>query len=93
VATRFVGEAVRRKRHLNLGEMREFLEVVYRSNIRRQFKLALHTLLLTLVRKSMLLLAAWDESTFEASEWNIPKGYVKANIMPTSTCILSIAHS
>jgi hypothetical protein len=78
VATRFIGKAVRRKRHLNPREMREFLHVIYRSNIRRQFKLALHILLLTLVRKSMLLLATWDEFDFEASEWNIHKEHVKA---------------
>ena len=29
------------------------------------FKLALHIILLTLVRKSMLLLATWDEFDFE----------------------------
>ena len=80
VATRFVGKAVRRKRHLNPRELREFLQVIYRSNIRRQFKLALHILLLTLVRKSMLLLATWDEVDFEASEWNVPKEHVKAKI-------------
>jgi len=78
VATKFIGKAVRRKRHLSPRELREFLQVIYRSNIRRQFKLALHILLLTLVRKSMLLLATWDEFDFEASEWNIPKEHVKA---------------
>jgi integrase len=78
VATRFVGKAVRRKRNLNPRELREFLQVIYRSNIRRQFKLALHILLLTLVRKSMLLLATWEEVNFETREWIIPKEHVKA---------------
>lgn len=54
VGTRYIGKTVRRGRHLTAREIREFLQVVYRSNIRRQLKLALHTILLTLIRKSML---------------------------------------
>jgi hypothetical protein len=87
VATKFIGKAVKRKRHLNPREMREFLEVTYRSNIRRQFKLALHIILLTLVRKSMLLMATWDEFDFEASEWNIPKEHVKAKKVRNSNSV------
>ncbi len=78
VATKYIGKAVRRKRHLPPKEIREFLQTVYQSNIRRQFKLALHIILLTLVRKSMLLLATWDELDFETGEWTIPKEHVKA---------------
>jgi integrase len=78
VATKFIGKAVRRKRNLSHLELRQFLQVIYRSNIRRQFKLALHIILLTLVRKSMLLMATWDEFDFVANEWNIPKEHVKA---------------
>jgi integrase len=40
--------------------------------------LALHIILLTLLRKSMLLLATWDEFDFETREWTIPKEHVKA---------------
>jgi integrase len=76
--TKYVGKAVRRKRHLTPKEIREFLHVIYKSNIRRQFKLALHIIPLTLVRKSMLLLATWDEVDFETGEWTIPKEHVKA---------------
>jgi len=78
VATKYIGKAVRRKRHLTPREIREFLHVIYRSNIRRQFKLALNIIMLTLVRKSMLLLATWDEIDFETGEWTIPKEHVKA---------------
>src|ERR1022692_1859034 len=73
VATKYIGRAVRRKRHLTKSEIRRFLHVIYASNIRRQFKLALHIILLTLVRKSMLLLAEWDEIDFRKREWTIPK--------------------
>jgi|ERR1035437_3183758 hypothetical protein len=78
VATKYIGRAVRRKRHLTKSEIRRFLHVIYASNIRRQFKLALHIILLTLVRKSMLLLAEWDEIDFRKREWTIPKEHVKA---------------
>lgn len=78
VATKYIGKAVRRKRNLSPAEIREFLQGVYRSNRRRQFKLAFHIILLTLVRKSMLLLATWDEINFKTGEWTIPKEHVKA---------------
>ena len=78
VATKYIGKAVRRKRNLSPAEIREFLHGVYKSNMRRQFKLALHIIMLTLVRKSMLLLATWDEVDFDTGEWTIPKEHVKA---------------
>jgi integrase len=77
VATRYIGKATRRSRHLIPKEIREYLQVIYRSNIRRQFKLALHILLLTLARKSMILLATWDEIDFSTGEWTIPKEHMK----------------
>lgn len=51
VAPKFIGKAVRRSRYLPPNELREYLHVIYKSNIRRQFKLAFHVLLLTLARK------------------------------------------
>ncbi len=77
VATRYIGKTTRRSRYLPPKEIREYLHVIYRSNIRRQFKLALHILLLTLARKSMILLATWDEIDFSAGEWTIPKEHMK----------------
>ncbi|MDR3725428.1 MAG: site-specific integrase [Terracidiphilus sp.] len=77
VATRYIGKATRRSRYLTPKEMREYLQVIYRGNIRRQFKLSLHILLLTLARKSMILLATWDEIGFSTGEWTIPKEHMK----------------
>jgi integrase len=77
VATRYIGRAVRRRRYLEPKEIRHLLHVVYASNIRRQFKLALHIILLTLVRKSMLLLATWEEFDFDSGEWTVPKEHMK----------------
>ena len=72
VATRYIGKARKRSRVLTPAEIRLYLQTVYRSNIRRQFKLALHIILLTLSRKSELLLARWEHVNFETGEWIVP---------------------
>jgi integrase len=72
VATRFIGKARKRARVLTPKEIRLYLRTIYQSNIRRQFKLALHIILLTLSRKSELLLARWEHVNFEAGEWLVP---------------------
>lgn len=77
VATRYIGKARKRSRVLTTPEIRRYLRTVYQSNIRRQFKLALHILLLTLSRKSELLLARWEQVNFDAGEWLIPEGNAK----------------
>ena len=73
VATRYIGKARKRSRVLTPQEIRLYLRTIYQSNIRRQFKLAVHTLLLTLARKSELLLARWEYVNFDAGEWLIPE--------------------
>jgi integrase len=77
VATRYIGKARKRARVLTPKEIRLYLRTIYQSNIRRQFKLALHIILLTLSRKSELLLARWEHLNFEAGEWLIPEGNAK----------------
>jgi integrase len=69
---RFVTTARPRERALSAKELRVYLQTLYKSNIRRQFKLALHLILLTLVRKSELLFARWPEFDFTESIWEIP---------------------
>jgi integrase len=72
VATRFIGKARQRSRVLSPKEIRPYLRTIYQSNIRRQFKLALHIILLTLSRKSELLLARWKDVDLDAGEWHVP---------------------
>lgn len=72
VATRYIGKARKRARVLTPAEIRLYLQTIYRSNIRRQFKLALHILLLSAARKSELLLARWEHVNFEMGEWLVP---------------------
>ncbi|MGA8090647.1 MAG: integrase arm-type DNA-binding domain-containing protein [Terracidiphilus sp.] len=72
VATRYIGKARKRSRVLTASEIRTYLRTIYDSNIRKQFKLALHIILLTLVRKSELLFATWEHVNFDNGEWTIP---------------------
>lgn len=69
---RFITKARARTRTLSGDEIRVYLHTLYRSNIRRQFKLALHLILLTLVRKAEMLFAKWQEVNLETGEWQIP---------------------
>lgn len=69
---RFITKARARTRTLSPVEIRTYLHTLYRSNIRRQFKLALHLMLLTLVRKGELRLAKWMDVDFDGREWQVP---------------------
>jgi integrase len=93
VATRYIGKARKRSRVLNPQEIRLYLHTVYRSNIRRQFKLALHALLLTLARKSELLQARWQHVDFDAGQWIVPEENAKTakpHIVYLSTQVAAI---
>jgi integrase len=74
---RHVHKAKGRERALSPDEIRTFLKAAFESNIRRQFKLGLHLILLTMVRKSELLLARWEHVDFENAEWHIPAEHSK----------------
>ncbi len=69
---RFITRVRTRTRALSPDEISAYLRTLYQSNIRRQFKLALHIILLTLVRKSELLLAQWKDVHFDTAVWHIP---------------------
>jgi integrase len=74
---RHVHKAKSRERALSPEEIRVFLTAAYQSNIRRQFKVALHLILLTMVRKSELLLARWEQVDIDSGEWHIPPEHSK----------------
>jgi integrase len=77
VATRYIGQARKRSRVLSPKEIRLYLQTVYKSNMRRQFKLALHIILLTLSRKSELLLARWEDVDLSTNVWVVPEANAK----------------
>ncbi|MBX3642298.1 MAG: tyrosine-type recombinase/integrase [Rubrivivax sp.] len=74
---RHVHKAKARERALSPEEIKTFLRAAFESNIRRQFKIALHLVLLTMVRKSELLLARWEHVDLEHAEWHIPAEHSK----------------
>ena len=74
---RHVHKAKARERALSGDEIKVFLTAAFESNIRRQFKIGLHLILLTMVRKSELLLARWAHVDFEAAVWHIPAEHSK----------------
>jgi integrase len=69
--------AVNPDRALSPAEVKVFLTAVFESNVRRQFKIGLHLILLTMVRKSELLLARWSHVDLEQAEWHIPAEHSK----------------
>ncbi|MDN3919115.1 tyrosine-type recombinase/integrase [Roseateles violae] len=69
---RHVHKPKARDRVLSSDEIRAFLRATYESNIRRQFKIGVHLLLLTMVRKSALLQARWSEVDLDEGLWHIP---------------------
>lgn len=76
---RHVHKAKARDRALSPGEIGTFLAAVHQSNIRRQFKAGLHIILLTMVRKSELLLAHWEHVDLDKGEWAIPTEHSKTS--------------
>jgi integrase len=93
VATRYIGKARKRSRMLSRDEIRLYLRTIYQSNMRRQFKLALHIILLTLVRKSELLLGRWKDVNFATGEWMVPAENAKGgkpHIVYMSTRVASL---
>lgn len=72
VEARYIATARSRDVALTPDEVGKLLRGIYASNMRRSHKLALHLLILCMVRKSELIEAKWDEIDFEKAEWSIP---------------------
>ena len=78
--TRFITSKKARTRALKPEEIRIYLRTLYQSNVRRQFKLGLHLILLTLVRKSEMLQAKWKDVDLDQREWAIPAENSKTGV-------------
>lgn len=77
VEARFIATARSRDVALSSQEVGRLLRGIYQSSVKRQHKLALHLLILCMVRKSELLEARWEEIDFDKAEWNIPAERMK----------------
>lgn len=69
----YIATAKSRDRALSRDEIGKLLRGVYASSMRRAHKLALHLLLLTMVRKADLIGARWEHVDLDAGEWHIPE--------------------
>lgn len=77
IPARFVATTESRTRVLAPKEIGTMLRAIYASDIRRPLKLALHLLTLTMVRKSELIEATWDEFDLKEAVWRIPAARMK----------------
>ncbi|WP_144156011.1 tyrosine-type recombinase/integrase [Paraburkholderia sp. BCC1885] len=77
VPARFIATQDSRTRVLTAGEIGTTLRAIDASGIRRPLKLALHLLVLTMVRKSELIDATWAEFDLKAGLWTIPAARMK----------------
>lgn len=77
IPARFVATQESRDRVLSPDEIGSVLRAVYASSIRRPLKLAIHLLVLTMVRKSELIEARWNEFSLDEGVWRIPAGRMK----------------
>lgn len=72
IEAKFIAQAKSRDVALSPDEVGRLLRVIYQSSMKRAHKLALHLLILCMVRKSELIEARWEELDLEKAEWAIP---------------------
>jgi integrase len=77
VAARYIATSRPRDRALSGQEISELLKALLLSRAHPAHRLAIHLLLITLVRKSELIGARWNEVDFAKAEWVIPGGRMK----------------
>lgn len=72
IEAKFIASAKSRDVALTPDEIGRLLRAIYQSSMKRANKLALHLLILCMVRKSELTQARWEEIDLEKAEWSIP---------------------
>jgi integrase len=77
IEARFIATARSRDVALSQAEIGQLLRGIYQSSIRRPYKLALHLLVLCMVRKGELIGARWEEIDLDKAEWLIPAERMK----------------
>ena len=77
IEAKFIAQAKSRDVALTPEEIGKLLRAIYQSSMKRAHKLALHLLILGMVRKSELTEGRWGESDLEKAEWSIPGDRMK----------------
>ena len=77
VEAKYIAVAKSRDVALSADEIGRLLRAVYTSEMRRAYKLAVHLLVLTMVRKRELTEAPWSEIDLSTATWVIPGARMK----------------
>lgn len=72
IEAKHIATASSREVALSKEEIGKVLRAFYQSSMKRSHKLALHLLMLCMVRKSEVIKARWEEIDFENKLWTIP---------------------
>ncbi|SFV15468.1 tyrosine-type recombinase/integrase [Pseudoduganella namucuonensis] len=80
LVARFIATPQSRTRVLSPDEVGSVMRTVYASDMSRAYKLALHLLVITMVRKSELIEAEWSEFDLDAGIWRIPASRMKKDV-------------
>ena len=72
IEAKFIATAKSRDVALSSDEVGRLLRAIYQSSMNRTNKLALHLLILCMVRKSEMIEARWEEIDLANAEWSIP---------------------
>jgi integrase len=72
IEAKYIATAKSRDVALSPDEVGRLLRAIYQSSMNRSHKLALHLLILCMVRKSEMIEARWDEIDLTKTEWFIP---------------------
>jgi integrase len=93
IEAQFIATASSRDVALSPDEVGKVIRAVYQSSMKRAHKLALHLLILCMVRKSELTEARWEEIDFDKAEWTIPGERMKKDrphVVPLSAQALEM---
>lgn len=93
IEAKFIASARSRDVALSSEEIGRLLRAIYQSSMKRAHKLALHLLILCMVRKSELIEAKWEEIDFARAEWSIPGERMKKDkphLVPLSRQVVSM---
>jgi integrase len=77
IVARFIAKPNSRTRVLAPNEIGTLMRTIYASNMSRTYRLALHLLVITMVRKSDLIEAEWEELDLAGGIWRIPAHRMK----------------
>lgn len=77
VEAKYIGSQRSREVSLTDEDIGILFRGLYKSNMRRSYVLALHLLLICMIRKGELVNAEWKEFNLEAATWEIPGSRMK----------------